>query len=356
MGWRSYAVLIAASLPPAGQAQAQMPGELRITEENDDINPFADGKDRYYSQGIRVEWLSRPRDRDGEFLPGIIHADWCRLFCGEGAATSKVNAGFAGGQNMYTPADISFTGPQPNDRPWAGLLYVSRTARTSYVEPKLMAQRQDRLEVTLGILGPASLAKETQTLWHDLWDFQPPNGWDNQLRNEPILQLRYETALRWPQEDGGKMDLIPRLRVNVGNAFTSLEAEVTGRIGRNLSGFGATANPAMAVPAAEKVTERALGLAGARWLSSYNLFLRGGIKAVARNITIDGNTFARDHALVERTTLVPEVAAGVELNLVDNLWLTLQFVRRGSEFRRRNGRSTPAQDFGSITLAWTFGG
>ncbi len=350
------AAIALASLLLAVEAQAQTPGEFRVYEENDSwLNPFPSRTDRYYTQGLRVEWLSSPQNRDAHFLPGITHTDWCSLICGKGFRSGHVNAGYAVGQNMYTPEDISIAAPQPNDRPWAGLLYGTRIARISYEEESLKAQRQDRIEISLGIVGPASLAGETQIAFHDLIGEGRPNGWDNQLRNEPVLQVRYETALRWPRNDGGNADIIPRVRANLGNALISLEADVTARIGWNLSGFGVQA-PQPFAPAAAALGRQTNALTGAGWLASGNLFLRAGIKAVAHNITLDGNTFARNDIRIRRKTFVPEIGVGFEVNLVGNVWLTYQFIHRGSEFERRNGRDAPAQEFGSFTIAWTFGG
>lgn len=345
-----------ASLPFGVEARAQTPGEFRIYLENDSLlNPFPTRTDRYYTHGTRLEWLRPEQRSDAHFLPGVTHADWCNLVCGGGFREGNVNTGYALGQNMYTPEDISIATPQPNDRPWAGLLYGSRIARISYEEESLNAQRQDRIELSLGIVGPASLAKEVQIGFHDLIGAGRPNGWDNQLRNEPVLQLRYETAFRWPRTEGGNADFIPRVRANLGNALTSLEAEVTGRIGWNLSGFGVLSIPAPPPPPAFATTRRTNALTGARWLASGNLFLRAGIRAVAHNITLDGNTFVRNDIRIHRKPFVPEIAAGLEVNLVGNFWLTYQFIHRGSEFERRNGRDAPAQEFGSLTLAWTFG-
>jgi hypothetical protein len=350
------AAALALLLAAEGTAQTQAPGELRLYLENDSLlNPFPTRTDRYYTHGTRLEWILPEAKSDLHFLPGVDHSDWCSLVCGKHFAEGRVNTGFALGQNMYTPDDISVAAPQPNDRPWAGLLYVSRIARVSYVQWSLNAQRQDRIEVSLGVVGPASFAKEVQVGWHDLWGFAPLNGWHNQLRNEPVLQLRYDTALRWPREDGGHADIIPRVRANVGNALTSLEAEVTGRIGWNLSGFGVQTIAPQLEPAAIPDAAETTGRAHSKWRSSANLFLRAGIKAVAHNITLDGNTFARNNIRIERKPFVPEIGGGFELNLIRNFSVTFQFVHRGSEFESRNGRDAPAHEFGSLTLAWALG-
>jgi hypothetical protein len=348
--------LCALLVPGWAQAQEQepapAPGEIRFYDENDSwLNPLPSRTDRYYTQGLRLEWLQPEDKSDAHFLPGISHSDWCRLICGSDSGKGSVNTGYAFGQNIYTPADTGFADPQPNDRPWAGWLYVSRIARSSYVSESLKAQRQDRIEVSLGIVGPASLAKEAQSEFHGLVGADRPRGWHNQLRNEPVLQLRYETALRWPKREGGHADVIPRVRANVGNALTSLEAEVTGRIGWNLSGFGVQALPAAFMAEALPPAGPGDGPKRRKWLASGNLFLRAGIKAVAHNITLDGNSFRNDDILIRRKPFVPEIGIGFELNVAGNFWLGYQFIHRGSEFERRNGRDAPAHEFGSISLA-----
>lgn len=348
----NVAVALAGLLGAGDPARAA--SEIRLYEENDSLlNPFPTRTDRYYTQGLKLEWLRLEKDVDEPFLPGTTHSDWCSLICGAGYRDGKVDEGFSLGQNMYTPEDISNPAPQPNDRPWAGLLYASRIARISYLQNSVNAQRQDRIEVSLGVVGPASLAGETQIEFHRLIGADRPNGWANQLRNEPVLQLRYDTALRWPEEEGGHADLIPRVRANVGNAMTSLEVEVTGRIGWNLSGFGVEPIVAYA-PIPEEIAASAAP-ARRKFRSSGNLFVRGGAKAVAHNIFLDGNSFARNDIRIRRTTLVPEIAAGIELNLIRNFSLSFQFIHRGSEFKRRNGLKAPPQEFGSATIAFSFG-
>lgn len=338
-------------LLPAGAALAQAPGEVRFYEENDFFNPFTEQTDRYYTQGLSVEWLQPSRRADANFLPEISHAAWCSLVCGKGWRQGSVNTGYAIGQAIYTPREIRIARPQPDDRPWAGLLYGSRIARISYAEPKLGAERQDRIELSLGVVGPAALARQAQSGWHHIIGADQPRGWANQLRNEPVLQLRYETALRW-QDRGGHADIIPRLSANLGNALVSLEAEVTGRIGWNLAGFGVPL--IRSAPMSPALREPPNQLTSSRWLASGNLFARAGIKAVAHNIFLDGNTFASNDIRVSRTPFVPEFAIGAELNLVGNFWVTAQFVHRGSEFEDSAGRKAPGQDFGAITLAVTF--
>lgn len=343
------------------QAEARTPpgadGEYKLTWENDEFLPAVDDRnDRFYTNGVRMERLEPSSSSDRRLLPGIPHRSWCVL-CGKDSGTARVSTGYAFGQSMYTPEDISVATPQRNDRPWAGLLWVSRIARMSHEAGSLKAQRQDRIEVSLGIVGPASLAGDIQTWWHrDVVNAQRPEGWHNQLRNEPVLQLRYDTALRWPRKEGGPADVIPRVRANVGNALTSVEADLTLRLGYNLSGFGVhSVGPDAAAAAVAGVTKgRAGGWLRGRWRPSANVFVRGGGKAVAHSIFLDGNTFARNDIDIRRKPFVSELAAGFEIR-VWRIAFGYQVVRRSSEFSRQKLGDTGPQKFGSFSLALVLG-
>src|SRR3546814_12695699 len=66
-----------------------------------------------------------------------------------------VRTSYAVGQNMYTPDDVALRNPPLDDRPYAGWLYgsVGLIAETG--------RRLDQLELTLGVVGPASPAEQT---------------------------------------------------------------------------------------------------------------------------------------------------------------------------------------------------
>src|SRR3546814_3231584 len=54
----------------------------------------------------------------------------------------------------------------------------------------------DNLELNVGVVGPWSLADKTQIEYHKLIDVQVPEGWENQLENEPGVVLYYERKWR----------------------------------------------------------------------------------------------------------------------------------------------------------------
>ena len=108
-----------------------------------------------------------------------------------------------------------------NDRPYAGWLYggVSFISKNESV--------LDTLEVQFGVVGPWSLAEESQRLVHDIRNLKSPQGWDNQLNNEPGLELIYEhkrRVLRSSNATGVGYDMITHAGGALGNVFTYLNA------------------------------------------------------------------------------------------------------------------------------------
>ena len=138
-------------------------GTLSLVFEND---LFYD-TDRNYTNGVRASWLSSP---DGRPAWALRAARWFPLFPDGGA----VRTSYAVGQNMYTPEDIALRDPPLDDRPYAGWLYgsIGLIAETG--------RRLDQLELTLGVVGPASLAEQTQTFVHEITGSRGPRGWDTQ--------------------------------------------------------------------------------------------------------------------------------------------------------------------------------
>src|SRR3546814_11387319 len=50
----------------------------------------------------------------------------------------------------------------------------------------------DQMQVSLGVVGPASLGEPAQKLVHHIVASPQPQGWDTQIKNEPTLQRSEE--------------------------------------------------------------------------------------------------------------------------------------------------------------------
>jgi len=94
-------------------------------------------------------------------------------------------AGIAIGQVIQTPDDLSRSDLIEDDVPYAGALTLQATWY-AYDDSEFRG-----FEITAGVVGPPSLAEQTQTVVHALIGGDDPKGWDNQLSTEPVINLNY---------------------------------------------------------------------------------------------------------------------------------------------------------------------
>ena len=161
----------------------------------------------------------------------------------------RTAAGYVIGQQFFTPRSISTVAAIPGDQPYAGYLYGGiywqRQAPLSL--DNNTHQVFDHFEINLGVVGNSSLAQDIQTVIHDQFNSQPPNGWDNQLKDELTYHLYYRRKWRF---DTGSFDLpllgdletqiIPHAGFALGNVHRNADVGITARIGFNLpDDFGA---------------------------------------------------------------------------------------------------------------------
>jgi hypothetical protein len=96
------------------------------------------------------------------------------------------------GQEIYTPRDTkSEVRPlYPNDRPYAGYLYLSWGAVTT----DLVGARRLTSSLSIGAIGPVAGAADVQQTFHRFLDQSYPAGWKTQMRNDPMISysVRYE--------------------------------------------------------------------------------------------------------------------------------------------------------------------
>jgi hypothetical protein len=76
----------------------------------------------------------------------------------------------------------------------AGLLYLELVWNRRVHSQNTRLEMLDTRELTLGVIGPLSLARQSQDLVHDLRGIDRFNGWNNQLHNEPASKLRWSAS------------------------------------------------------------------------------------------------------------------------------------------------------------------
>ncbi len=233
--------------------------------------------DGLYTSGLRVSGNFRERDGDG----------WR-------------SAGWRFGQQIYTAKQAQLRPDQlgPRDHPYAGWLYGGLYYRI---------ERADGSDLTfgldLGCLGPCAGGRQTQEFLHRVLRQPQPQGWAAQLSNEwgvvaqvggrgPLIRL------------GRAADLRVGALARVGNIFTDAAADLTLRIG-------------------------ASAMKGSRLYG----FLRGGVRAVAHDASLQGGWFGGDQSrAVEPRRLTRELEAGLQWQ--SGAWaVRASVVARGSEMR-----------------------
>lgn len=302
-------------------------GTLSFVLEND----LFYNVDRHYTNGVRLVWVP---DRKA------VTPKWARKAASLVPwfpAKGQIRPGYALGQSMFTPDKITVADPPLRTRPYAGWLYGT-------IGLGVESGRQlDQFGITLGMVGPASLAEESQKTVHKAIGSDEPKGWDTQLRNEPGVVLTYQRSWRglatktyWNNE----LDLAPHMGGALGNVFTYANAGVTMRYGRRLPNDYGPPRIQPGLP----------GTADFSPLADFGWYLFAGIdgRVVARNIFLDGNSF-RDSRSVDKYPLVGDLQFGLVLDWRD-VRLSYTHVLRTREFRTQKA----ADDFGAISVSVKF--
>jgi hypothetical protein len=284
--------------------------------------------DRYYTNGfslaaVRVE-------------EGTAGSEWLRrLLQFHADEIARSGLGWEFGQLMFTPQDLTRVIPDPNDQPYAGWLFAGVHRQIEGLG------RLDIVGLKFGMIGPASLAHQTQDTVHHWRGIPRAHGWSHQLHDEPGVVLAYEQRRRIALLSGEwGADAIPFAGINLGNVLTSAQAGVQFRFGRHIPADYGTSflRQIGSVPT--------LCGAPATW-GAHGFAVAGGA-AVARNIFLDGNTF-RSSPSVKKEPAFAAWGGGLGLT-APRCKITFTYVWMTPEFKAQSG----VQLFGSITVETAF--
>jgi hypothetical protein len=302
---------------------AQAAGTFNVVSENDSYVTVAG--DRHYTNGVYFSWTSESYSEDEDL------ARWLML---PGAPDARWRHGYFLGQAIFTPENLTAFTPPANDRPYAGWLFTgARLYRDS-------GDRLDKIEATLGVVGPMALGGDVQKFWHAA--FIPSaahiNGWHAQLRDEPGLVLSDQRTWRVKLADGlFQMEALPEANIAIGNIYDYAGLGGMLRLGHNLQ---ADWGPPRIAPA-----QQGSDFQDVESFAWY-VYAGGEMRAVARNLFLDGNSF-RSGPSVSKKAFVGDANLGAAL-LFPHLRVTAGYTLRGKEFRGQKGND----EIGSITVSF----
>lgn len=327
VGLIAWLVIEGASPAVAWSVEPEKTGTLSFILEND----LFYNVDSHYTNGVGFIWVPDRRTPTPEWAVKLAHlVPW---FPEQGA----LRHGYAFGQSMFTPSDITIENPSLRDRPYAGWLY-------GLIGLGVESGKQlDLFAFTLGMVGPASLAEQSQKFVHKVVGSDKPQGWDTQLGNEPGFIATYQRSWRGLATTtflGNSLDFTPHAGFALGNVFTYGNTGVTMRYGKRLpNDYGPP-----------RIQPGLLGSGEFAPVSNFGWYLFAGVegRAVARNIFLDGNTL-RDSRSVDKKSLVGDLQFGFVMDWPD-IRLSYTHVIRTREFQTQNG----GDDFGAFSVSVKF--
>ena len=291
-----------------------------------------DDSDRFYTSGVAVSFSYQPQwAEDIE-----THMPFAAEF-----GPARTAGGFIFGHQIYTPEDLYATAVVEDDQPYAGYMFLGGYWQRANDET------MDHFQLDIGMVGPSARGEDIQKWAHDVFDGTDPKGWDNQLHDEPTINLFIRKKWRWDLDEFEQalnlpvdVQVLPQLGGAVGTVHRYFEWGGTLRFGFNLPddfGPGRLADVAAATGGPPKA---GWGIYG---------FGRATGRVVEHNIFIEGNNFTDSHSQ-SLTTLIGEYQYGVSARYQWKDW-ALEVGYSQTYITRQFDRQAHNDSYGAYTLS-----
>lgn len=290
--------------------------------ENDSRGLKPNGNtDRHYTNGAKFVYVTEP---DWQWLDHF--ADWNAALPEQSVQTA---VGFFFGQNIYTPDHVE--NPvlrRAEDRVFAGWLYTGMFAQ------RATDDLLEHLELNIGIIGPSSKAEQSQRCIHEFLHSDDPVGWDDQLDDEPAVDVTWMRQQRlmdgWlkPTENS---DVIAEYGFTAGSVHRHALAGLTARWGFNL---GKTFGPGrLELPSGISTLRNTAEKSG-------YLFARAAVKAVEHNRFLTG---------LSEEPLVGELQLGAVCH-----YKKLEIGYSQTFFTQEYKEQSANDSYAALTVSWQF--
>lgn len=246
-------------------------GSISLYSENDSrlLKPNHN-TDRHYTSGTKLVYGFQP---DWQWLEDFGH--WDFPFFPADSQEVATAAGLFLGQHIYTPDYISLPFKRrPEDMKYAGWLY------TGLFIQRATDEVMDQVQLSVGVIGPASRAQQSQSCIHNLFNSDKAIGWDDQINDEAAVNLDW---MRKQRLGGGheNLDFIAEYGIAAGSVHCNAQVGLMGRwslLGELPRDFG---------PGRFAVPSGVLGRSASMPTAAY-LFSRVSGKAVGYNRFLSG--------------------------------------------------------------------
>ncbi len=190
--------------------------------QTDNDGYLAQGSDKYYTNGIFFFYRKALDVKKNDLANKVL--------------------GFEIGQKMFNPQTGAIPDPIYIDRPFAGYLYMGSTLNLLYDNESNL-----KLGVQAGVIGPASLARQTQEFIHRTFGFYTPTGWQYQISNNAVLNLSVEYNRLIVRDQS--FDLTLNGYGNLGNGFSGAGIGPMFRLGKFNALFNSISTQSTAISA-----------------------------------------------------------------------------------------------------------
>ena len=312
-------------------AEDKTPEFFTFTLEND----YLVGDDGGYTNGMGITFGKGPfKEFNNENLPNWLYWLAKDLYVST-MGNKQRGVAHMFFQRMQTPDNINVSELIVDDLPYAGLLAWQGTL---YAWDDRIA---DQLSLYLGAVGPIALAEQSQTLVHGLLGSDKPEGWDNQIENEPVFKVEVQRiwSLYRSAGEGKQFDILGLWGVGIGNLESATKAGFAIRWGTNLE----YSFPAFSLQADRQVNPLSL-------TPDDDFYLYFGVRAgvVFNDILTEGNTFKNSHSapLEHRQD---QVSTGVVWSIGRNAFVfQISSISSSTEFTKKRN------EFGALSYTHRF--
>ena len=350
------------SLPASASGSSELDQLAIYAKPADELRPisFIFENDRFvqsddnYTNGVQ---LTRSKSTAGRGRLGkLMRSARCST---DDCSSGRMWVRDSVGQLMYTPHDISDPQPQPQQRPWAGMLYLYRTYT--------LRVNQDE-ELTVGgmvwITGPAAKAEQAQKFVHKhITSSSEPKGWDHQLGGSLGLMATVEQRRTMWSMDRGKgwrLKSAGYWRVGVGNIMTYGALGATLVYSQHHDGVpsvGGIQDKRFVPLDTSRAAPVSYSCLGASWLAC-SFDANAEVKVMAYNVFLDGRWGESDPSVDSKPVIV-DLSAGVKLSFPKAVvagrgtpFVRFQMTRRTREYT--SAAPSRSQSWGALSFGTEF--